>query len=428
LKPGRESAAGKKLIYFDYMLQEILKNRLNRNPLRNLLLFIGAIFLGMILYAAQVQFQKVTSQEIPLIDVVTDRAYSKIVFAGGCFWCTEAEFNYLPGVVDAVSGFTNSSISVQSAPSYEEVSSGSTDYREAVLVYYNEASTTLDELLVTYWKHINPTDSGGQFADKGYQYTTAIYYTTEAQLQKALQTRKMIVDTKKFADPVVTEILPYRNFYLAEEYHQDYKDKNPVRYEYYRNGSGRNDFINKNWKNDTVTFSTKTTKSMNNDTNNTSSTSSKKVLRPWQSFTKPTTEQLRLILTEEQYDVTQEEGTERPFTNAYDKNNEKGIYVDIVSGEPLFLSVDKYDSGTGWPSFVKPVDKDAVTLHEDRKFFSTRTEVRSKIADSHLGHVFPDGPQDRGGMRYCMNSASMKFIPLTEMEKEGYGDYIAQLK
>jgi peptide methionine sulfoxide reductase msrA/msrB len=292
-----------------------------------------------------------------------------------------------------------------------------------VLVYYNEASTTIDQLLVTYWKHINPTDTEGQFVDKGHQYTTAIYYTTNQQMEEALKTKKLIIDAKKFTAPIVTEILPYANFYPAEEYHQDYKDKNPVRYEYYRNGSGRNDFINKYWKNDTTTFAPLLTTTMNNQNN----TPPNKVLHPWQSFTKPSDEQLHKMLTKEQYEVTQEEGTERPFTNAYAENKEKGIYVDIVSGEPLFLSVDKYDSGTGWPSFVKPVDTSAVTLHEDRKFFSTRTEVRSKIADSHLGHVFPDGPKDRGGMRYCMNSASMRFIPLAEMEKEGYGDYIAQL-
>jgi methionine-R-sulfoxide reductase len=161
---------------------------------------------------------------------------------------------------------------------------------------------------------------------------------------------------------------------------------------------------------------------------NTVSSSTKKVLHPWQSFTKPSDAQLHSMLTPEQYNVTQKQGTEHPFTNAYAENKEKGLYVDIVSGEPLFLSVDKYDSGTGWPSFVKPVDASAVILKEDRKLFSTRTEVRSTIADSHLGHVFTDGPQDRGGMRYCMNSASMKFIPLSEMEKEGYGEYIAQLK
>jgi peptide methionine sulfoxide reductase msrA/msrB len=291
-------------------------------------------------------------------------------------------------------------------------------------VYYNEASTTLDQLLLTYWKHIDPTDRDGQFVDRGYQYTTAIYYTTEAQKVEAFKTKQMITDAKKFARPVVTEILPYTNFYPAEEYHQDYKDKNPVRYEYYRNGSGRNDFINKNWKNDTTTFKNLITTTMNQITEN---TGSKKVLHPWQSFNKPSDAQLHTMLTPEQYNVTQKEGTEHPFTNAYAENKEKGIYVDIVSGEPLFLSVDKYDSGTGWPSFVKPVDANAVTLKEDRKLFSTRTEVRSTVADSHLGHVFTDGPQDRGGMRYCMNSASMKFIPRADMEKAGYGEYISRI-
>lgn len=391
---------------------------------RNICLFFGAVFLGTVFYVGQVQYQKLTSQSIPVISPVIDTKYSKIVFAGGCFWCTEAEFNHTPGVISAISGFSGGE---GASPSYEEVSAGGTGYREAVLVYYNEASTTVDQLLVTYWKHIDPTDTGGQFVDRGHQYTTAIYYTSDVQMNEAVKTRQMIIDAKKFSKPLATEILPYINFYPAEEYHQDYKDKNPVRYEYYRNGSGRNDFINKNWKNDTTTFKNLITKSMD-QTINTGASSTQKVLHPWQSFTKPTDEQLRSMLTPEQYNVTQKEGTEHPFTNAYAENKEKGIYVDIVSGEPLFLSVDKYDSGTGWPSFVKPVDTQAVTLKEDKGFFSTRTEVRSALADSHLGHVFSDGPQDRGGMRYCMNSASMKFIPLLDMEKEGYGDYIAQLK
>ena len=162
------------------------------------------------------------------------------------------------------------------------------------------------------------------------------------------------------------------------------------------------------------------------NTNNNASTSI--VLHPWQSFTKPSDEELHKMLTKEQYNVTQKNGTERSFSNEYNSNKEKGIYVDIVSGEPLYLSIDKYDSGTGWPSFVKPINNSVVTLKEERSIFSSRTEVRSKIADSHLGHVFNDGPADRGGMRYCMNSASMKFIPLAEMEKNGYGEYISSLQ
>ena len=387
-------------------------------------LFFGAVFFGILFYIGQVQYQKHTQTTVPVINTPSEAVYSKIVFAGGCFWCTEAEFNHLPGVVSAVSGFSGGT---RASPTYEEVSAGGTGYREAVLVYYNEASTTLDTLLLTYWKHIDPTDAGGQFVDRGHQYTTAIYYTSDTQMNEAVKTRQMIIDAKKFKAPIATEILPYPNFYPAEEYHQDYKDKNPVRYEYYRNGSGRNDFVNKNWKNDTTTFKNITTKNMNHTTGTVSS-STQKILHPWQSFSKPSDAQLHSMLTKEQYDVTQKDGTEHPFTNAYAENKEKGIYVDIVSGEPLFLSIDKYDSGTGWPSFVKPINENAVTLKEDKKLFSTRTEVRSKIADSHLGHVFPDGPHERGGMRYCMNSASMKFIPLGEMAKEGYGEYIAQLK
>jgi len=386
---------------------------------KRIILFMGAVVTGVLVYAGQVQYQKHTERSIPVIETPEGSLVSKIVFAGGCFWCTEAEFSHLPGVVSAVSGFTGGEVV---SPTYQDVGLGTTGHREAVLIYYDEASTTLDTLLVAYWKHIDPTDRGGQFVDRGYQYTTAIYYTSEGQKIEALKTKQMITDAKKFPKPVVTEVLPYKNFYPAEEYHQDYKDKNPVRYEYYKNGSGRTDFVNKQWKGDNTTFYKVTTKSMN--TNNDTKS---KVLRPWQTFTKPSAEQLQKILTPEQYNVTQKEGTERPFSNAYDTNKEKGIYVDIVSGEPLFLSIDKYDSGTGWPSFVKAVDSSVVTLKEDRSIFSSRTEVRSTIADSHLGHVFDDGPTDRGGKRYCMNSAAMRFVPLADMEKEGYGEFLTKL-
>jgi peptide methionine sulfoxide reductase msrA/msrB len=210
--------------------------------------------------------------------------------------------------------------------------------------------------------------------------------------------------------------LPYTNFYPAEEYHQDYKDKNPVRYTTYREASGRNTFIRNNWSNDEKTkfiFSLRVNSLLP---------------KPHMSMTQEQKAMKLKTLTPLQYKVTQEEGTERPFDNEYHDTKKAGIYVDIVSGEPLFLSVDKYDSGTGWPSFVKPISQDFITLHEDKKLFTTRTEVRSKVADSHLGHVFTDGPQDRGGMRYCMNSAALLFIPLEIMEEKGYGEYIPLLK
>ena len=379
-----------------------------------LILFVGTLF-GVLFYVTQVQYQKHTETTVPAIDTPVQTQYQKIVFAGGCFWCTEAEFNHLPGVISAVSGFTGGD---EVNPSYQDVGSGVTRHREAVLVYYNEASTTIENLLVTYWKHIDPTDTGGQFADRGHQYTTGIYYTTSLQKLEAEKSKQMIVDAKKFTKPIATEILPYKNFYPAEEYHQDYKDKNPVRYEYYKNGSGRTGFVEKNWKHDSTTFSNRIQHiSMNTTTRH-----------PWESFVRPNEATLKKLLTKEQYNVTQEDGTEQPFTNLYANNKEVGIYVDIVSGEPLFLSVDKYDSGTGWPSFVKPISKDAVTLKEDKGIFSARTEVRSARANSHLGHVFSDGPQERGGMRYCMNSASLRFVALADMEKSGYGEYSVLLK
>ena len=384
-------------------------------------LLVGAILAGVLFYIGQVQYQKHTENIPVVISDKVNTTYPKIVFAGGCFWCTEAEFDHLPGIISAVSGFSGGTVS---DPSYEEVGIGGTGHREAVLVYYNPASTTLDILFEHYWKHINPTDVGGQFADRGHQYTTAIYYTTGEQKSEAEKTKKMITDAKKFTKPVVTEILPYKNFYPAEEYHQHYKDKNPVRYEYYRNGSGRNDFIKQYWVNDTKTFAKPSTSiTLKKDTKNMNTPN-----HPWEHFVKPSDQELHKELTDEQYNVTQKEGTERPFANLYAESKEVGIYVDIISGEPLYLSSDKYDSGTGWPSFVKPISKDVVTFKEDNTFFSKRTEVRSKIADSHLGHVFPDGPKDRGGMRYCMNSAALKFIPLKDMEKEGYGEYVSQLK
>ena len=229
---------------------------------------------------------------------------------------------------------------------------------------------------------------------------------------------------------VSVEIISYSDFYPAEEYHQDYKDKNTVRYNLYKEGSGRTGYVKEIWA-DTSPFvqeifgaplvSSSTTNIQQKIMTAQSNTS-------WKDFTQVMKEEKLKTLTPLQFNVTQKEGTERSFQNEYNANKEKGIYVDIVSGEPLFLSQDKYDSGTGWPSFVKPIAGDMVVLKKEDGFFSSRVEVRSKVADSHLGHVFDDGPAERGGKRYCMNSASMKFIPLADMEKEGYGEYVSQVK
>lgn len=355
---------------------------------------------------------------------VSSMKYEKVVFAGGCFWCTESEFNHVPGVVSAISGYADvkEMYSEGKGPSYQEVSSETVTAREAVEVVYDAKLVTFDMLLEKYFRHINPMDNGGQFADRGHQYTPAIYYTSNTQRDASLVLIAKIDQTGKFDKKVVVEVLPFKNFYPAEEYHQDYKDKNQVRYEVYREGSGRNSYIRKNWADDS-TFIKEifgTIKNMNTQNTEQSVT--------WKNFTKEMKAESLKKLTPLQYKVTQEEGTERPFSNEYDKNYEHGIYVDIVSGEPLFLSTDKFDSGTGWPSFVKPIDISDVTLKEENGIFSSRTEVRSKIADSHLGHVFPDGPSERGGMRYCMNSASLRFIPFAKMEEEGYGEFVGRVK
>ena len=362
----------------------------------------------------------------PLIaQEVSMMKYERVVFAGGCFWCTESEFNHLPGVITAISGYTDvkENYSEGESPSYQEVSNGTVIARESVEVIFDPKKVSFDILLEKYIRHINPTDSEGQFADRGYQYSPAIYYTNLAQRDLSLGIISKIDQTEKFDKKVGVEVLPFKNFYPAEEYHQDYKDKNQVRYEVYREGSGRNSYIRKNWSEDSTfvkdIFGT-TKKEMSIDTQSTT--------MKWKSFTKEMKDESLKKLTPLQYKVTQEEGTERSFSNEYDKNYERGIYVDIVSGEPLFLSNDKFDSRTGWPSFTRPIDMSAVILKEEKGIFSNRTEVRSAIADSHLGHVFPDGPEDRGGMRYCMNSASMRFVPFAKMEEEGYGEFVSKVK
>lgn len=341
------------------------------------------------------------------------------VVAGGCFWCVETDFEKAPGVVNVISGYSGGRLK---QPNYDNYKSGG--HREVALVEYDPKEITYAGIVEWLVKHIDPTNSRGQFNDVGKQYSPAIYYASDEEKEEAERVLEAIDKMKVYRSPIRVAVEKREPFWPAEARHQDYHHKNKIKYSFFRYQSGRDRFVNAHWGAKANMLELPGARPDSAEA--VGKDDSLALFDKWKTYEKPPIEELRAKLSSIQFRVTQQDGTETAGTNKYNKNKQAGIYVDVVSGAPLFSSADKFESGTGWPSFVAPISPVAVMNKADNKnvFLGPRIEVRSRFGDNHLGHVFGDGPAARGGKRYCMNSAAMRFIPKKDMEKEGYGEFL----
>ncbi|WP_414840059.1 peptide-methionine (R)-S-oxide reductase MsrB [Carnobacterium sp. TMP28] len=357
---------------------------------KNIFVLIGLLFIGGLIYVnVNSDSKQSESEDIPTQIDYEEENLEIIYLAGGCFWGVDEYFGRIYGVIDVVSGYANGTTD---NPSYEEVVYANTGHAETVSVTYDSSKIDLTDILLYYFKVIDPTSLNQQGNDRGTQYRTGIYYEDESKVETI---EKVInVEQKRYDKKIVVEVLPLEHFFVAEEYHQDYLKKNPRGY-------------------CTINLQEAKTGVERDDT-----------LGESEVYSKPSDEELKEILSPEAYSVTQNNTTDTPYTHPYDQLDQKGIYVDIVSGEALFSSEDKYDAATGWPTFIKPIKEDALKEFEDTTLGKKRIEVRSRLADSHLGHVFDDGPQETGGLRYCINGSALKFIDYENMEEEGYEEYL----